>query len=209
MSKRRPSRITAVVSWLAALCCLPGGALWALTPLGIMIAKGYLAEGPAGFWALFFPAPLLMFAGFAGLWLLGCVGSGWLARAGFAVTLIGLVLVISGNAGQFLLGLDDAFMVTAPAYRAFRIGLVVLGVGALLFGVAAARDRSVPVWGALPFAVGAICGLAAFTVTLGSLGSGLWTVFGAAWIWLGLSVLFSRFAAYLRERKTRKLKPEA
>ncbi len=197
-----------MISWLAALCCLPGGALWALSPLGILLAEGYLAGGATVFWQLFSSAPLLMLVGLIGLRLTGHVGSGWLARAGFAATLAGLVAVISGNVGQFWLGLDDTFMVTAPAYRAFRIGLVVLAAGSLLFGLAAAKDRSVPLWGTIPFVAAAICGLAAFTGNLGSLGSGLWTAFGAGWIWLGLSVLLAGLATYLRERKTKKLKPD-
>jgi hypothetical protein len=84
--------------------------------------------------------------------------------------------------------LDDAFIMTAPAYRAFRLGLLVLGVGSILFGVASPRGGDLPTWGLLPFVVGSLCGLLAFVTDLGSFGTVLWILFGLGWAWLGFSM---------------------
>jgi len=67
------------------------------------------------------------------------------------------------------------------------LGLAVFAVGSMLFGVAAGRDRTLPVWGTLPFAIGALCGLISFSGNLGRLGAALWILFGLAWAWLGLA----------------------
>jgi hypothetical protein len=50
-------------------------------------------------------------------------------------------------------------MMTAPAYRAFRLGPPILAAAAILVVIAAARDRTLPVWGTLQFMIGALCGL--------------------------------------------------
>ena len=49
-------------------------------------------------------------------------------KLGFFVAVVGLVLIIAGDIGLYWLGIDDRFIVTAPAYNAFRIGLLVLAV---------------------------------------------------------------------------------
>lgn len=190
-----------VIAWLAALACVPGGVLWALTPLGIRIAEERLPEGNDRFWQLFPSAPLLLLVGLAGLWFLRYVGSGWLGRMGVVGAFIGLVLVISGNVGQFWLDLDDTFAVLAPAYRTFRMGLVLLAVGAVVFGAAAVRDRALPFWAVLPFVVASICGLIAFLRDLGAPGAGLWAAFGAGWVWLGFSVVLVRLMTRSRKRE--------
>lgn len=195
------------IAWLAALACVPGGALWALTPLGIQLADQQLPAGSERFWQLFFTAPLLLLVGLAGLWWLGCLGSGRLARVALIVTCVGLGMVVFGNVGQFWFGLDDLFTVTAPAYRTFRIGLVLLALGALVLGIATAYKRTLPAWGALPFVLAALCGLVAFLQDLGDLGAGLWSAFGADWIWLAFSATLGRLLASLRNQKTKTSDP--
>lgn len=187
---------------MAALCCLPGGALWAVSPLGITLSEQRLQEGSDLFWKLFPAAPLAMALGLAGLLWVGALGSGWPARVGAGLALLGLLMVIAGNVGQFWLALDDAFTVLAPAYYTFRAGLVTLAVGSTIVGLEGLRKRSLPAWGALPFVVAGLCGLVAFVWELGTLGSGLWAAFGAGWIWLGFSAAFSRFAGFLGSRET-------
>jgi hypothetical protein len=90
---------------------------------------------------------------------------------------------------------------TAPAYRAFRVGLVVFAAGSMLFGVAAGRDRRLPVWATLPFAIGALCGLISFSGDLGRLGAALWILFGLAWAWLGFALLIDGILRFWRERR--------
>jgi hypothetical protein len=89
----------------------------------------------------------------------------------------------------------------APAYRAFRLGLVVLGVGSVLFGVAAGRDGALPVWSSLPFALGALCGLISFSRDLGQFGTVLWILFGLGWVWLGLALLLEGVARFWQKRR--------
>src|SRR3712207_6859235 len=58
--------------------------------------------------------------------------------------------------------IDDIFIVTAPAYNAFRLGLLVLAVGSILYAVTSPRDGALPTWGLLPFVLGSMCGLISF-----------------------------------------------
>lgn len=199
--RRLASKVVAGISWLAVLACLAGGALWALSPMGLVLAELRLQGGSEVFWRLFPAAPLALVIGLIGLLWVGPLGRGWPSLLGAGVTLLGLAMVAAGNVGQFWLGLDDTYTVLAPAYRTFRAGLVVLGVGSGLFGLAGLLERSLPAWGALPFVAAAVGGLVAFVWDLGTLGSGLWAAFGAGWLWLGFSVVLSALARAWRGRK--------
>jgi hypothetical protein len=126
-----------------------------------------------------------------------------LEKVGFWLAALGLLLVVAGDAGLFWLGLDDRFIMTAPAYRAFRLGLLLLGVGSILFGVGAPRDGDLPTWGLLPFVVGCLCGLISFAVDLGSFGTVLWMLFGLGWAWLGLSLAVDGFLSWRAGRPAR------
>lgn len=185
---------------MAILLCLPGGALWSISPLGIALSEQRLLEGSDVFWKLFPTAPFALALGLAGLWWVGAIGSGWVGRVGAGVALFGILMVVAGNVGQFWLDLNDTFTVLAPAYYTFRGGLVGLAVGSVVFGVAGLLARSLPAWGAIPFIVATLCGLVAFVWDLGTLGSGLWAAFGAGWIWLGFSVVLSRLAEFLENK---------
>jgi len=124
-----------------------------------------------------------------------------LEKLGFFVAIVGLVLIIAGDVGLYWLGIDDIFIVTAPAYNAFRIGLLVLAVGSILFAVTSPRDGALPTWGLLPFVVGSLCGLISFSRDLGSFGAVLWALFGLGWAWLGLSLVVEGFSSFLRSRR--------
>jgi hypothetical protein len=171
-------------SWLA---CIPGGALWALSPLGVHLSE-LKFKTPDVFWKLFPSAPLLLAVGLVGLYVLRTNRWDWLARLGFWAALAGIALIVAGSVGLFYLDVDDTYIMTAPAYRAFRIGLILFALGSMLLGVALARGE-VSVWGTLPFAVGALGALIAAARDLGAFGAALWVLFGAAWAWLGLTLL--------------------
>ena len=175
-----------LIRW-SGLLVVPGGALWALSPVGISISETAFGT-PNVFWKYFLSAPLLLLIGLVGVEIRQWRPSGPLQKIGFALALVGLILVAAGDAGLYWLGLDERFIMTAPAYRAFRLGLLLLGAGSILLGVAAPRDGVLPTWGLLPFVVGSLCGLVAFVVDLGSFGAGLWMLFGLGWAWLGLSL---------------------
>jgi O-antigen/teichoic acid export membrane protein len=183
------------------LLCVPGGVLWALSPLGVHLSE-LRFHTPNVFWKLFPSAPLLLMGGLIGLHALISGRSGRLERVGLYTSLLGILLILAGDVGEFWLRIDDLYIMTAPAYRAFRLGLVVFAAGAILFGVAAGRERTLPVWGTLPFAIGALCGLVSVVRDLGSFGAVLWILFGLGWVWLGLTVLVeavSRFRRWRRE----------
>jgi len=189
-----------LVRW-AGLLVVPGGVLWALSPIGASISETAFGT-PNVFWKLFPAAPLLLLAGLVGLQLRQWGRSGLLQKVGFALALLGLVLVVAGDAGLYWLGLDDVYIMTAPAYRAFRFGLLLLGVGSILFGLAAPRDGALPTWGLLPFVIGSLCGLVAFAVDLGAFGTVLWMLFGLGWAWLGLSLAVNGFLSFWRVGRT-------
>jgi len=188
-----------LLKW-SGILCVPGGVLWALTPTGVYISN-LAFHTPNVFWKLFWPAPLLILLGLVGLQLRQSGRSGLLEKLGFFVAILGLVMVIAGDVGLYWLGVDDIFIVTAPAYNAFRLGLLVVAVGSILFGVTSPRDSAVPTWGLLPFVVGSLCGLISFSRDLGSFGAVLWILFGVGWAWLGLSLVVEGFSSFVRTRR--------
>jgi hypothetical protein len=188
-----------LLKW-GGILCVPGGVLWALTPTGISISN-LAFHTPNVFWKLFWPAPLLILLGLVGLQLRQSGRSGLLGKLGFFVAILGLVMVIAGDVGLYWLGVDDDYIVTAPAYNTFRLGLLVLAVGSILFGVTSPRDGALPTWGLLPFVVGSLCGLISFSRDLGSFGAMLWILFGVGWAWLGLSLAVEGFSSFLRTRR--------
>jgi len=192
-----------LLKW-SGILCVPGGALWALSPTGVYISN-FAFHTPNVFWKMFWPAPLLILLGLIGLQLRQSERSGLLEKLGFLVAVLGLVMVIVGDIGLYWLGIDDKFIVTAPAYGTFRIGLLVVAVGSILFAVASPREGALPSWGLLPFVVGSLCGLISFSHDLGSFGAILWALFGVGWAWLGLSLVVAGLSYYLRKRRTNHL----
>ena len=188
-----------LLKW-SGILCVPGGLLWALSPTGISISN-LAFHTPDVFWKMFWAAPLLILLGLVGLQLRQSERSGPWERLGFFVTVLGLVLVIAGDIGLYWLGIDDDYIVTAPAYNTFRIGLLVLAVGSILFAVTSPRDGALPTWGLLPFVLGSMCGLISFSRDFGSFGAILWILFGVGWAWLGLSLAVEGFSSYLRTRR--------
>jgi len=189
-----------ILRW-SGLLVVPGGLLWALSPVGVSLSDS-LFHTPNVFWKLFPSAPLLILLGLVGLQLRQAGRSGLLAMVGFAVAILGLLLILVGDVGLYWLGLDDTYIMTAPAYRAFRLGLLVFAGGSILFAVVAPRDGALPAWGLVPFVVGALCGLVSFSRDLGSFGAVLWILFGLGWAWLGLSLAAQGLLSSLRTRRT-------
>jgi hypothetical protein len=194
-----PKAFSFLLRW-SGLLCVPGGVLWALSPLGIRLSE-LMFHTSNVFWKLFPSAPLLLIIGLVGLHALISGRSGRLERAGFYVALLGFVLILAGDVGEFWLRIDDVYIMMAPAYHTFRLGLLLLAAGSILFGVAAGRDRTLPVWGALPFAIGALGGLISVVRDLGSFGAALWIAFGVGWAWLGLCMLVEGLLRFWRSRR--------
>ncbi len=191
--------LSGLVRW-SVLLCVPGGVLWALTPLGISLAE-YRFSAPVVFWKLFPSAPLLLMLGLIGLQLWQTGRAGWPGRVGFALALLGLLLIVAGDVGKFWLAVDDTYLTTAPAYRAMRIGFLLFALGSIVFGAAALRARTLPVWGVAPFTVLSVGGLVSVTGDLGTLGATLWILFGVGWVWLGFSLLVEAIVASWKTRR--------
>lgn len=194
----RPERLRAALGGLTASACLvAGGVLWALSPLGIHLSEMRF-KTPEVFWKLFPSAPLLLGLGLLLLHFLGRVGPGRLGKIAVGAALLGVLLVVAGDVGLFYLQLDDRYIMAAPAYRAFRVGLVLTCAGSALLGVAIVRKGTISLWAVLPFAVASLGGLVAVLGDRGSVGSTLWAAFGLDWAWLGLSLLAGSALALLR-----------
>jgi hypothetical protein len=128
-----------LVGWGGLLACVVGGLLWALSPIGVHLSE-LKFHTPGVFWKVYWPAPLLILLGLAGLRARQSGRPGPLRKAGLFVAAVGLIMVIAGDIGLYWLGIDDVFIVAAPAYRAFRLGLLAFAAGSILFAVGAALD---------------------------------------------------------------------
>ena len=188
-----------IIRW-GVFLCVPGGVLWALAPLGVYLSE-YRFGSPDVFWRMFPSAVLLLMFGLAGLQARSLDRPGWLKWAGFSAALLGCLLIVAGDVGKFWIGLDDIYLITAPAYRVMRLGLFVFAAGSILFGIFALQARWPSSWGVLPFLVGAAVGLVAVSWNLGTLGMVMWIMFGAGWAWLGLTVLVEEVGFFLRNRR--------
>ncbi len=192
----------ALLAWLCLLAGLAGGTLWALSPLGVRLSE-FAFRAPALFWKLFPSAPALMLFGLLGMYLYSRGGEdgGVLRKVGFAVALLGAVLTALGNIGLYHLGLDDTFIMSAPAWRTFRVGLFVFAAGVLFFAFVAGRDRSLPLLGVLPLVVGAFFGVVAVVRDLGQFGAGMWITFGVTFAWCSFVLVVLSLRAFLRSRR--------
>lgn len=188
-------RLSAPAAWVL------GGALWALSPLGIHLSQ-LKYKSPEVFWKLFPSAPLLLGLGFL-LHYLSRDGLGGFGKLAAGVALLGALLVTAGDLGLFYLHLDDLYIRTAPAWFTLRLGLILLCAGSMLFGVGAARRGVAPVWGVLPFSITSLGGLIAVLGDQGSFGATLWAAFGLGWAWLGLLLFVEYVLAVLRARNAR------
>ncbi|MBA2692846.1 MAG: hypothetical protein H0U65_10185 [Rubrobacter sp.] len=182
------------------LLLVPAGAAWALSPLGVYLSE-YAFRTPNVFWRLFPSAPILMLLGLAGVFFFVMREKGIFAKVGFWTVVLGGFLTVVGTFGKYYLGLDDVYIMTAPAYAVMRAGFVVLAAGAVVFGAGAARERSLPFWGALPFAIAAVAGLVSVARDFGEVGAAMWISFGVGWSWLGLALLIERVAGCLKKRR--------
>lgn len=179
-----------------------------MSPLGVYLSD-YAFKTPNVFWRLFPSAPMLMALGLAGVFFFYLRERGVLAKVGFWVVVAGAVLTIAGAVGKYHLGLDDVYIMSAPAWRAMRAGFVVLAAGAIIFGAGAARERSLTLWGALPFAVASVAGVVSVVRDFGEVGAAMWISFGVGWSWLGMALFIEGVAEYMKKRRAGKAEPSA
>ena len=174
-----------------------GGVLWivswtcnAFTADGTRAVMG-LSE--RGWRTLLNPVLLFFMAGLAGLYV---KQAGRMGKAGLIIGEVGLMVTIVGNVVEFwVLGPADH-----RGWHLFLTGLVILGIGSLLFGLAALRAGRLPrlgIWLLLLWFPMVLLGLLSRTLGLprfiATLGAGLGFVFffvffGLSWILLGYAL---------------------
>ena len=90
------SKLGTLFRWASLACLIGGGALWALSPLGVRLSE-LKFKTPEVFWKLFVSAPLTLILGLVGLYLMGGERRGLAARVGLWATFAGLLLVVAGS----------------------------------------------------------------------------------------------------------------
>jgi hypothetical protein len=188
---------------------LVGGTLW-VASFGVAQAISpefkFLLVGPV----------LLMLLGLAALQARHATGSGRLGKAGFGVTLIGLVLLAYGSVGDASISGTLSGATFGPIVIAgLAAGSLVLGAGAALTALSVIVANVMPRLSPIPLLIGATGVAAAGGLALGHQivgGSGdvfplpvgplaaLWAVFGLGWLWLGYLLWVERTPAAERAR---------
>ncbi|TMC63208.1 MAG: hypothetical protein E6J17_05340 [Chloroflexi bacterium] len=188
---------------------LVGGTLW-VASFGVAQAISpeykFLLMGPV----------LLMLLGLAALQARHATGSGRLGKAGFGVTLIGLVLLAYGSVGDASISGTLSGAPFGPIVIAgLAAGSLVLGAGAALTALSMIIANVMPRLSPIPLLIGATGVAAAGGLALGHQivgGSGdvfplpigplaaLWAVFGLGWLWLGYLLWVERTPAAERAR---------
>jgi hypothetical protein len=193
-----PSRFTRVGGFGALL----GGVLWLLT----LVLTQFVAADPV----LLMPATILFVViGFVALQARHAGRSGMLGRAGYAIGLIGCVLMVLGSIAQADVALSILGMPLGPwRFHGVAPGAAAFGIGAVLSALSAIWVNVLPRLSPIPLLIGGV-GLAAagsLTVARQVLDGastdvmpfealpllGLWAVFGAAWLWIGFLMMSER-----------------
>jgi hypothetical protein len=177
---------SSLIRW-SGLTAMLGGVLWALWSAGQLQEFGGGGEpggasfDPYVFFNRLLPLVILpVLAGFVGLHAAQRRSYRWLGTAGFAIVLVGFVLIVAGSVGEFWFFYDQPYGQPNgrdASYTLFLLGHPVLAVGTLLFGIATVRARVFPRDASMMFA------------SLGTFGA-LVPVFGAfifafPFVWLG------------------------
>ena len=193
-----PSRFTRVGGFGALL----GGVLWLLT----LVLIQFVAAAPV----MLMPATILFVViGFMALQARHAGRSGMVGRAGYAIGLIGCVLIALGSIVQMDVGLSGLGTSLGPwRFHGVALGAVAFGIGATLSAMSAIWLNVLPRFSPIPLMIGGL-GLAAagsLTVARQVLDGvsadvmpfealplmALWAIFGAGWLWLGFLMMSER-----------------
>lgn len=171
---------------VGGLAAIAGGALWLVMTV-IEFGGGFL--GASGGSTFLNP---LHFFGIPSIWLLfgvALVGlhprlgirPGWLGALALIVSLVGVVALLVGNLGMgyiWNLNTGIVFDLSAPRpwieqfdtalYTAAFAGYLVLGLGMLLYGVAAVRQHALPRYNRWVLAMGVLAALQYFFTDMGA-----------------------------------------
>jgi hypothetical protein len=194
---------------IGGLGALVGGVLW-VASFGVAQAISpdlkAVVVGPV----------LLLLLGLAALQARHATGSGRIGKAGFGLTLLGLVLLAYGSVGDAVVSGSVSGVQYGPiVFAGLAAGSLVLGAGAALTAVSVIFANVMPRLSPIPLLIGATGVAAAGGIALGHQivgGSGdifplpvgplaaLWAVFGLGWLWLGYLLWVERTPAAERAR---------
>lgn len=165
---------------LTALASIAGGALWGVkVVLDGFVSAPRLIETTD---ALFFVAPLLMTAGFAGVHARYSGRIRGMGRTGFVNGFIGLALLVVGFASGLSFGVEEAIRISSFGFLILAFGLVLLGLEVL-------KAAALPRWNFLPLAMGLLLPLSVISGDAALLRAPLSALFGLGWVLLGLVLL--------------------
>jgi len=179
-----------------------GGALWALWYVGVPLF-GERYESYETYNRLMPIVLLLLMAGMVGFHAAQRGAYGGRGRAGFVASFVGLALMVVGNASEFWLFTMQAYAEAngrQASWGVFLLGMLLLAIGSVLFGIATMRAGALPrlggllvvVWlpvGILSSILSAVTGVLPTDLAF-SLGSAV--TLGAGWMVLGYAVWSGR-----------------
>jgi hypothetical protein len=194
---------------LGGFGALVGGVLW-------VASFGVAQAISPDFKAILVGPVLLLLLGLAALQARHANGSGRIGKGGFALTLIGLVLLAYGSVGNATLSGTISGVTFGPmVFAGLAAGSLVLGAGAAMTAVSVIFANVLPRLSPVPLLIGATGVAVAGGLALGHQlvgGSGdifplpvgplaaLWAVFGIGWLWLGYLLWAERTPAAERHR---------
>ncbi len=129
-----------------------GGVLWALWA-GVEQSVGWGQPGSAAYERyelinrLLSLTILLVVVGLFGLHAVLRRSYGWLGTMGFVTLLVGFALMVAGSVGEFWVFSAQSYdaLGRTASWALFLLGHLVLAIGTVLFGIATARAKVLPV----------------------------------------------------------------
>jgi hypothetical protein len=180
---------------LGGFVALLGGTMWVVS-FGVAQA---ISPGLAG--VLVGPVVLLL-VGVVALQARHAIGRGPLGMTGFAVTIVGLVMLAYGSVGRIVTSGEILGMAYGPfVFTGLAPGALVLGAGAVMTAISVIAANVMPRLSPVPLLIGgtgvAVAGASAlaqrllegapadiFPFQLGPIAA-MWAMFGIGWLWLG------------------------
>ena len=185
------SRFTRLGGFVALL----GGTLWVVS-FGVAQA---ISPGLSG--VLVGPVVLLL-VGLVALQARHAIGRGPLGMIGFAVTVVGLLMLAYGSVGRMVISGEILGAAYGPVvFTGLAPGALVLGAGAAMTAISVIAANVMPRLSPVPLLIGgaglAVAGASAlahqmvdgatadiFPLQLGPVAA-MWAMFGLGWLWLG------------------------
>ena len=174
---------------------LLGGTLW-------VVSFGITQAINPNFSAVLVGPVLFLMVGLIALRARNAMGSGPLGSIGFAVTLVGLLMLAYGSIGRLALTGEILGLPFGPiGFTGLAPGALVAGAGAVLTATSIIKANVMPRLSPIPMLVGAVgvaaAGISAlahqllegrsvdiFPFQLGPVAA-MWALFGLGWLWLG------------------------